>query len=61
MIAKFAAATADAAAAKDASGPVLGADDSVPNGEATGNASSSGGNSTSSGEPVPADGAADPG
>jgi hypothetical protein len=60
MIAKIAAATADAAAAKDASGPVLGADDSVPDGEATGNASSSGGNSTSSGEPVPADGAADP-
>jgi transposase len=58
MIAKIAAAAADAAAAKDASGPVFDADDSVHEGEATGYSSS-----TSSGEPaslVPADGAADP-
>ena len=39
MIAKIAAATADAAAAKDASGPVLDADDSAHDGEATGNSS----------------------
>ena len=62
MIAKIAAATAHAAAAKDASGPVLDAADSVHDGEAPGDSSSSGGNSTSSGEPaspIPADGAVD--
>jgi hypothetical protein len=62
MIAKIAAAIAEAAAAKDASGPVLDAADSVHDGEAPGDSSSSGGNSTSSGEPaspVPADDAAD--
>jgi transposase len=55
MIAKIAAAAADAAAAKDASGPVFDADDSVHEGEATGYSSS-----TEPASLVPADGAADP-